>query len=386
VKVIDITARNQDPDAFTFPGCAMTSTMRPKDQEGLELESLVNRKGSLDQDENVDTPSGSFELDSPAPYDSVTPRRSERWTKLFVLALACTFGIGSHYSQDCIGPLKDILEKDLAISDSQMSLILGSNLVANTIVPIVAGVLVARFGTLKSSLVATSVLFLGQAITLLAVIHGSVHGMIFGLCLFGYSAERFCINLSSGISPLALIQETLVVQVFEGEYMGLAVALGLVVGKAASFIASLTTVPLALRSYFGYVTPFIVSTSLTFFSVVLNIIFVVAFSRPSATNTLSKAESHIREHKRVAMKDIYAMSGLFWFYLVVCLLAGAVWLPFIQLSATIVKHRFAMGDETAAQYASVIPLLPIILYPLVGWFTDRYGRRLSVCIYHRRPC
>jgi nitrate/nitrite transporter NarK len=191
--------------------------------------------------------------------------------------------------------------------------------------------------------------------------------------------EKFCIDDSSGISPLALIQETLVVQVFEGQYMGLAVALGLVVGKATSFIASLTTVPLALRSSFGYVTPFIVSTALTFFSVVLNIIFVVAFSRPSATSLLSKAESHIRAHKKVAMKDIYAMSGLFWFYLVVCLLAGAVWIPFIQLSATIVKHRFAMGDETAAQYASIILLLPIILYPLVGWFTDRYSGRLSVC-------
>lgn len=164
--------------------------MRPKDQEGVELESLVNGKTYLDHDESVDTPRGSFELDSPAPFDSDTPVRSERWTKLFVLALACTFGIGSHYSQDCIGPLKDILKKELSISDSQMSLILGSNLVANTIVPIVAGVLVARFGTLKSSLVATSVLFLGQAITLFAVAHGSVHGMILGLCLFGYKMLR----------------------------------------------------------------------------------------------------------------------------------------------------------------------------------------------------
>jgi fucose permease len=159
--------------------------MRPKDEEGLELESLVNGKSSLDHEESVDTPRGSFDLDSQARDDSVAPRRTERWTKLFVLALACTFGIGSHYSQDCIGPLKDILKKELSINDSQMSLILGSNLVANTIVPVIAGVLVARFGTLKSSLVATAVLFIGQAITLFAVIHGSVRGMIFGLCLFG---------------------------------------------------------------------------------------------------------------------------------------------------------------------------------------------------------
>jgi nitrate/nitrite transporter NarK len=161
--------------------------------------------------------------------------------------------------------------------------------------------------------------------------------------------------------------------------MGLAIALGLVVGKATSFIASFTTVPLAIYTPLSYRTPFIVSTSLTFFSVLFNIVFVRKFSRPSSTNTFSNAEAHIRAHKKVAMRDIYAMSGLFWFYLVVCLLAGAVWIPFVQLSATIVKHRFSLQDERAAQYASIILFLPIILYPLVGWFTDRFGRRLSVC-------
>ena len=161
--------------------------------------------------------------------------------------------------------------------------------------------------------------------------------------------------------------------------MGLALALGLVVGKASSFIASFTTVPLALYSPLSYRTPFIVSTSLTFISVLLNIVFVRTFSRSSNASILSNAEAHIRAHKTVAMKDIYAMSGLFWFYLMVCLLAGAVWTPFVQLSTTIVKHRFAMQDVGAADYASIILFLPIILYPLVGWFTDRYGRRLSVC-------
>jgi MFS family permease len=73
------------------------------------------------------------------------------------------------------------------------------------------------------------------------------------------------------------------------------------------------------------------------------------------------------------------MNGMFWFYLVVCLLAGAVWTPFVQLSTTIIKHRFSMEDVNAARYASIILLLPTALYPLVGWFTDRFGRRLSVC-------
>ena len=204
------------------------------------------------------------------------------------------------------------------------------------------------------------------------------------MSLWVYISSCLEVNRRSGISPLSLIQETLVVQVFDGESMGLAVAVGLVVGKLASFIASFTTVPLALYTPFSYHAPFMLSTFLTLLSFLLNVVFVIAFSRPSATNTLSNAEKHIRAHKSVSMNDIYAMSGVFWFYLVVCFLAGTVWLPFVQLSATIVKHRFQLEDFDAAEYASIILFLPVLLYPLAGWFTDRYGRRLSVCMSSQR--
>jgi len=159
--------------------------MSHRDEEGVELRPLVDGKESFDEHASDNSPRHSLDLEISPSETSSVPKRSERWTKLFVLVLACTFSVGSHYSQDCIGPLKDILKQDLDLSDSQMSLVLGSNLVANTIVPIIAGVLVARFGTLKSSLCATGVLFLGQLINLIAVSLRSVHGMIFGLCLFG---------------------------------------------------------------------------------------------------------------------------------------------------------------------------------------------------------
>lgn len=170
--------KGSPPIRIIWPSRAMDS---PESEE-IELHPLVNRKASFDDDGPFDSPRQSTELERSSPESN--PRR-ELSTKLFVLAVACTFSIGSHYSQSCIGPLKDILKSDLNISDSQISLILGSNLVANTIVPIIAGVLVARFGTLKSSLFATGVLFVGQAINLIAVFRGSVNGMILGLCLFG---------------------------------------------------------------------------------------------------------------------------------------------------------------------------------------------------------
>jgi hypothetical protein len=84
-----------------------------------------------------------------------------------------------------------------------------------------------------------------------------------------------------------VIQETIVVQLFEGEKMGLAIALALVVGKATSFVASVTTVPLALYSPFSYLGPFLVSTCLTCFSFLSNIVFVRAFPRGEFKNKLT---------------------------------------------------------------------------------------------------
>jgi len=137
---------------------ATAQRMSTKDEDdGVELHPLVPSKTSFSQDEDPSSPRHALSPLSPHSPNNpqLAPRRSERGTKLFFLALACTFSIGSHYSQDCLGPLKDILKSELHISDTQMSLILGSHLVANTILPILAGVLVARFGTLKSSLFAT---------------------------------------------------------------------------------------------------------------------------------------------------------------------------------------------------------------------------------------
>lgn len=168
--------------------------MPSEDGDVVELRPLVHRKPSFDESGFDGSPRDSLDIEVPLLEEPSTPQRTERWTKLFVLALACTFSVGSHYSQNSIGPLKDILKQDLSITDTQMSLVLGSNLIANTIVPIVAGVLVAKFGTLKSSLFATSILFLGQAINLLAVIYRNVPGMIFGLCLFGCASTlRLCL-------------------------------------------------------------------------------------------------------------------------------------------------------------------------------------------------
>jgi hypothetical protein len=57
-----------------------------------------------------------------------------------------------------------------------------------------------------------------------------------------------------GLTPLSVVQETLLSHLSPGKHLGLSLALGLISGKAASFVSSLVSLPLAEAS--GDTVPF----------------------------------------------------------------------------------------------------------------------------------
>ncbi|CAJ0630009.1 9908_t:CDS:2, partial [Entrophospora sp. SA101] len=92
----------------------------------------------------------------------------ERLIKISAMACACTFGVGSHFASHIIGPLKGILMEQLDLTNTQFSLLVASFTLCNTVIPIVSGLLVARFGTTTSSLVTTTIILIGMIIVTVA--------------------------------------------------------------------------------------------------------------------------------------------------------------------------------------------------------------------------
>ena len=45
--------------------------------------------------------------------------------------------------------------------------------------------------------------------------------------------------------------------------------------------------------------------------------------------------------------------------------SGAIWQPFLNLSASLVQHRYGVSEGLAATQASVLGVGAIILYPIV---------------------
>jgi hypothetical protein len=150
--------------------------------------------------------------------------------------------------------------------------------------------------------------------------------MAFGMFVFGL-----------GISPLSVIQETIIVRFFKSHGLGVSLALGLVAGKGASFVSARTSYPLTQR--FGPHAPFVVATSLAAFSVAVNLLYVSASrwlvdgagAELEASDIRSEAQrrsprniSEAQALEKVAAKhyvvfrEITHLGDVFWAYVHIC--------------------------------------------------------------------
>jgi hypothetical protein len=132
---------------------------------------------------------------------------------------------------------------------------------------------------------------------------------------------------------LAVVQETIVVRFFRRHGLGVSMALGLIAGKASSFVAARTSY--SLTEYFGSSAPFYVATVLTGFSVGVNLVYIACSrwlvdgagaeleapdlmhdARQTARTDTAKslALKETAEKRKVRIAEIANLGDLFWSY------------------------------------------------------------------------
>jgi len=148
--------------------------------------------------------------------------------------------------------------------------------------------------------------------------------MALGLFIFGL-----------GVSPISVIQETIIVRFFKSHGLGITMAIGLFAGRAASFLAARTAYPLS--EHFGPRAPFYVSTALAAFSVFVNLIYISlsrrlvdlagaeleaadissdAQRRRSADIAEGQALEEVAKKRQVHMHQIIRLGDVFWAYVI----------------------------------------------------------------------
>lgn len=144
--------------------------------------------------------------------------------------------------------------------------------------------------------------------------------MALGLFIFGL-----------GVSPLAVVQETIIVRFFKSHGLGLSMAFGLIAGKGASFLSARTSYP--LTEHWGPRAPFYVATSLAALSVLVNLLYISlskwlidgsgaeleapditeeAKRRLSTNMTEAQALQRVADKKKVHLAQIMELGDLFW--------------------------------------------------------------------------
>ncbi|KAJ7492591.1 major facilitator superfamily domain-containing protein [Mycena latifolia] len=380
----------------------MLRTPEPSDHRRSSCDELLVSGANSDEldflSDSDSIPEGSRlardpQNDPPEPSPPPPPARSlinarHRAFLIRSLALfcACWLSVGSHYATYVLGPLKSRISRDLGTGHAEFSLLISALSLNSTWTPLVGGLLAGTLGTTFTSILATGVVFLGTALLLLGDIWGNVRLMAAGMFIFGL-----------GVSPLAVVQETIIVRFFKSHGLGVSMAFGLVAGKGASFISARTSYP--LTEHFGPRAPFYVATFLAGMSVVINLAYILASrwlidgagaeleaidineeARRRSVINISEAQAleKVAAKRRVHLREITKLGDVFWAYIAVNILCGTIWAPFTHLAANIIELRYQMTEKDAANTASYV--LVGNLYPVCGYLVDRFKRRPIVII------
>ncbi|KAF8335475.1 major facilitator superfamily domain-containing protein [Cantharellus anzutake] len=301
--------------------------------------------------------------------------------RLIALLCACSLSFGSHFGREFLGPLKSSLIRDIGTTNLQFSAILASYSVNNTWTPLVAGFLASRLGTARSSLLATSLILIGQLVLLWGRNAASIKLMAAGLFVFGL-----------GVSPISVVQETIIVRFFSDHGLGVSLAFGLLAGKGSSFIAAFTSYPLAQS--LGPLAPFVVSTLFASFSFIINLIYLFGSrwlangagveleeAEQKADYVLMGGDDALRvatEKKKVILRDMTKLGDVFWTYIAFNFLCGWIWSPYFNIAANLFQVRYEYSEYDAGKIASFLHAGSIILYPIVGFITDRFQGRSTM--------
>jgi MFS family permease len=116
---------------------------------------------------------------------------------------------GSHYSAHVLGALKITLKKELDISNAQYGILQSAVSLVNTVLPILAGFFIDMFGTKAGSLVASSLILVGNTLVALSTHMKAFPVMVLGRGIYGI-----------GAGSIVMVQETILAQWFHGQGYG----------------------------------------------------------------------------------------------------------------------------------------------------------------------
>ncbi|KAL1923763.1 uncharacterized protein VTP21DRAFT_8743 [Calcarisporiella thermophila] len=298
--------------------------------------------------------------------DGTYPTEEERKVplKFKILALLCAifFSAGSHFATNALNSLKTALKTELAIDNTQYGAAQAALYLMNTLIPVMGGLMIDHFGTIKGSFV-SSTLVLGGNILLLI----SAYVRSYGLLVAGRVMHGF------GSSIIIVAQQTILGRWFRGSALATALGIQTASTNLFAYIAQVSMVPLKDSGWWG--NGFWLSVSICFVSWLTVLIYGFVLYRSGGEQIGN------RPKRPLSLRDIVHLPAAFWWIPLIIFFFGGSTSPFLGSVIEFVGKRYGMKEQVASVNGSVSLIVPIVLSPLMGGFLDRFGHRTTMVIF-----
>jgi len=287
------------------------------------------------------------------------PSPAYRWLVLVVISVAM---FGNYYVYDSIAPIADILKSELGFTDANYGMLFSVYSLAAVIVLLLGGVIIDRYGTVKSTIIFASICtFAG----ILMVLTSNFWVMV---------AARFLLGLGS--EPLIVAITCALAKWFKGRELGFAFGINLTIARLGSFSADWmpTWVPSAFE---GWRSPLIIAAVIGTLCVVSAIVYGVLEARANRRYGLGVAG----ETDKLVLSDLFRFSKSYWLVVLLCVTFYSAIFPFRGFSIKFFMEAWELTREAAGQYNSVLPLAAMIATPLFGLLVDKVGKRALFMVF-----
>lgn len=327
--------------------------------------------------------------------DAVKKRLNEsaalRWT---VLVLISGLMFATYWFQDCLGPLKSLMESQLGFSSSEFGLLVASTTWANlALMIIVGGIALDKWGIRKTGTVFSLLATTGAFIVAFA--SKGVFGqdkntmltwMVIGRILFGTGLETVCVMVSRTT-----------VKWFKGYELALAMAINVGFGRLGSAGANFFGVDIAGGNVY---TGLSFAASLIGLGLIMFLIYIIIDVKFDKRDQEILGKTEEIKEDGFKLKDLTDLltDHSFIYIAALCVAFYAAVFPFIQYAPDLLINKFGFSNimpdltglslweklkalfHNGPKVTSLIPLGTILFTPIFGAIVDKKGKAATLMI------
>lgn len=288
-------------------------------------------------------------------------------TRYIFLIFALLLRFGRNYSYDNPQALEDSLTDprgSFALSNVNFNLLYGVYSFPNIILPFIGGLIVDKIGPRIGVLIFAFLLIVGQFFFFLGGILANFPLMIVGRLIFGFGAETECVT-----------QNVLLAKWFGEKELAFALAMDVAVARIGGTLNSLLT-PYFYSLTQQYFVPLFVGLMTCVFSWFCGVIICYMDQKADQAEAKNKEKS-----EPMSLRDLRKFNFSYWMLIINCMMTYGAFICFSSNGNDIFIKIFGISSNKAGLLLMISYLSSSLATPFLGFFADKYGKRVSLMIF-----